>query len=54
MVLSVEDFDRLVEHLADLEDALALDRTEYSKREFIPYAAVRNELKKEGRLCTKS
>ena len=54
VVLPVEDFERLVEHLEDLEDGLALDQAESSKRDFIPYETIRSELKKEGRLCTKS
>ena len=50
VVLPVEDFDRLVEHLEDLEDALALDKAMGQTRDFAPYEEIRRDLKDEGRI----
>ena len=54
VVLPVEAFDRLVEHLEDLEDALALDRAAAEVRDFTSYEEIRRELKEEGRKSIKS
>ena len=50
VVLPVEDFERLVEHLEDLEDALALDRAAAEAQDFTSYEEIRRELKEEGRI----
>lgn len=54
VVLPVEAFDRLVEHLEDLEDALALDKARAEAEDFLAYEEIRRELKEEDRICTKS
>ncbi|HLF03921.1 MAG TPA: type II toxin-antitoxin system prevent-host-death family antitoxin [Dehalococcoidia bacterium] len=50
VVLPVKEFDRLMEHLEELEDALALDEAVGKAEEFTDYRQIREELKQEGRL----
>ena len=50
VVLNLNDYSRLVEHLEDLEDALDLDKAEREAKSFRDYKDIRAELVKEGRL----
>ena len=50
VVLPDKEFDRLMEHLEELEDALALDEAVGKAEEFTDYRQIREELKQEGRL----
>lgn len=50
VVLPIKEFDRLMERLEELEDALALDEAIKGVPEFIEYQKVRDELKNEGRI----
>lgn len=49
-VVPVKEFDRLIEHLEELEDALALEEAVGSAEEFTDYRRIRAQLKNEGRL----
>jgi PHD/YefM family antitoxin component YafN of YafNO toxin-antitoxin module len=49
VLLSVADYKRLVRRLEDLEDALALDQTVRTAKEFVGYRKVRAELRKTRR-----
>jgi len=50
VLLSVAEYERLLQHLEDLEDALSLDEAVRTAKEFRNYADVRAELRKAGRL----
>jgi hypothetical protein len=50
IVLDIESYRRLRQRLEDLEDALELDKARRLGKKFRPYAAIRQELKKAGRL----
>jgi hypothetical protein len=50
VVLPIHDFDRLIDHLEDLEDALTLDQSAVETQEFVEYQRIRAELLEEGRL----
>jgi hypothetical protein len=50
VLLRAADFRRLLRHLEDLEDALALDKAVRTARRFREYSDVRMELRKVGRL----
>ncbi|KPL11103.1 hypothetical protein AMJ85_04545 [candidate division BRC1 bacterium SM23_51] len=50
VLLTVADYERLLRHLEDLEDALALDEAVRTAKRFRNYADVRTELRKAGRL----
>lgn len=49
-LLRVAEYERLLQRLEDLEDALALDEAVRTAKEFRNYADVRAELRKAGRL----
>lgn len=50
VVLSFQDYERLLDRLEDLEDTLALDEAVRTEEEVYDYEEVRSELKKAGRL----
>jgi PHD/YefM family antitoxin component YafN of YafNO toxin-antitoxin module len=50
VMLDVRAYRRLLRHVEELEDALALDEAVRTAGSFRPYAEIRAELKKEGRL----
>lgn len=50
VVLRVRDYRRLLRHLEDLEDALALDKAMRTAEGSRDYAQIRAELQKAGRL----
>ncbi len=50
VVLPIKEFNRLMEHLEDLEDALALDEAVKNSQEFTDYQEIRDELRQEGRI----
>ncbi|HUT32762.1 MAG TPA: hypothetical protein VNE39_04705 [Planctomycetota bacterium] len=50
VVLDLRSYRRLLRHVEELEDALALDEAVRTAEGFRPYAEVRAELKKEGLL----
>ena len=50
VILPIKEFNRLIERLEELEDALSLDRAMESVQEFTDYHQIREELKREGRL----
>jgi len=50
VLLTVAYYERLLRHLEDLEDALALDEAVRTAKRFRNYADVRTELRKAGRL----
>jgi hypothetical protein len=50
IVLDIRSYRRLRQHLEDLEDALELDKARRLGKGFRPYAVIREELKKAGRL----
>lgn len=50
VLLNVADYDRLMQRLEDLEDALALDEAKRGAGRFRNYADIRAELRKAGRL----
>ncbi len=50
VMLDVRAYRRLLRHVEELEDALALDEAVRAGGSFRPYADIRAGLKKEGRL----
>ncbi len=50
VILPIKEFNRLIERLEELEDALSLDQAMESVQEFSDYRQIRKELKQEGRL----
>ena len=50
VILPISEYNRLIERLEELDDALALDEGIQNAQEFIDYEDIREELKKEGRL----
>jgi len=50
VVLDIRTYRRLLRHLEEMEDALALDEAVRSTKGFRDYAEVRAELKKDGLL----
>ena len=50
IVLDIRSYQRLRQHLEDLEDALELDKARRSAKRFRSYDAIRTGLKKTGRL----
>jgi len=50
VVLPLAQYRRLLRKIEDLGDALALDRAERTSKELVPYAEVRERLKRAGRL----
>ncbi|MBM4035136.1 MAG: hypothetical protein FJ291_25620 [Planctomycetes bacterium] len=50
VMLDLRAYRRLLRHVDALEDALALDEAVRTAQRFRPYAEIRAELKKEGRL----
>jgi len=50
VVLDIRTYRRLLRHLEDLEDALALDEAVRSAKGFRDYTEVRAQLKKDGLL----
>lgn len=50
VILSIKEFNRLMERTEELEDALALDEAIENAQEFTDYRQIREELKQEGRL----
>lgn len=50
VVLSLKDYERLMAHVEELEDALDLDNAIRTKTTFRDYTDIRKELKEQGRL----
>ena len=50
VLLSVSDYDKLIQHLEDLKDTLILDESVRTAKGFRNYAEIQAELKKSGRL----
>jgi hypothetical protein len=50
VVLGLQDYQRLLRRIEDLEDSLALDRAEETSKQLLPYTAVRRRLKRAGKL----
>lgn len=50
VVLDIQEYQRLLEHLEELEDALDLDEAVRTAQSFRDYREVRRELRREGRL----
>jgi PHD/YefM family antitoxin component YafN of YafNO toxin-antitoxin module len=50
VLLSVAEYERLLQRLEDLEDALTLDEARRTARRFRNYADIRAELREAGRL----
>jgi hypothetical protein len=50
VVLSIQDYLKLVEYLEDLEDAIDLRKAKESARGFIDFERLASKLKKKGRL----
>ncbi|MFQ6027257.1 MAG: type II toxin-antitoxin system Phd/YefM family antitoxin [Dehalococcoidia bacterium] len=50
VILPIKEFNRLLERLEELEDAVALDDALENAEEFTDYRQIREALKQEGRL----
>ena len=50
VVLEVTHYRRLLRRIEDLEDTLTLDRAAGSSKKLVSYEAVRNRLKRAGKL----
>jgi len=50
VVLDIETYRQLLEHLEELEDALELDRAIRESKSLRSYDDIRSELKQAGRL----
>ena len=50
VLLRVGEYRRLLRRIEDLEDATALDLAEKTSKRLIPYAEVRERLKRAGKL----
>ena len=50
VVLSMKDYQRLLQRLEDLEDALALDEAVETATGFRGYNEIRAELQREGKI----
>lgn len=50
IVLSIEDYIKLWEHLEDLEDALELKKSKETAKEFIDFDTLARRLRKQGRI----
>jgi hypothetical protein len=50
IVLDIQSYRRLRQHLEDLEDALELDKARRTAKSFRSYDAIRAEVKKARRL----
>jgi hypothetical protein len=50
VVLDIKAYQRLLQHLEDLEDALELDEAVRAAKSFRSYDEIRAELKQAGRL----
>ncbi len=50
VILPIKDFNRLIERLEELEDALSLEQATEGGLEFTDYREIREELKRDGRL----
>jgi len=50
VLLRVEEYKRLIERIEDLEDAITLERAERTSKKMVPYADVRERLKRLGKL----
>ena len=50
VLLKVAEYERLLQRLEDLEDALALDEAVRTAKAFRNYADIRADLRKAGRL----
>jgi PHD/YefM family antitoxin component YafN of YafNO toxin-antitoxin module len=50
VILPIKEFNRLMERIEELEDALALDEAIENAQEFTDYRQIREELKPEGKL----
>jgi hypothetical protein len=51
IVLDIQSYRRLWQHLEDLEDALELDKARRAAKRFRTYDVVRADLNKARRLC---
>ena len=50
VVLDIRTYRRLMRHVEEMEDALALDEAVRTAKSFRSYDAIRAELDKDGRL----
>ena len=50
VLLPVDEYNRLIEEMEDLRDALELEKRARTATKFVPYAEVRRRLTKQGRL----
>ncbi len=50
VLLTVEDYHRILEALEDQLDAADLDEAAASETQFVPYDQVRQQLRNEGKL----
>lgn len=50
VLMDIQEYSRLLDRLAELEDALDLDKASRTSQEFRDYREIREELLKEGRL----
>jgi len=50
VLLRLSEYEKLLRHLEDLEDALELDQAVRTAKRFRDYADIRAELQKAGRL----
>jgi len=50
VLLRVGEYKRLIERIEDLEDAITLERAERTSKKMVPYADVRERLKRLGKL----
>ena len=54
VVLSVQDYQALLERMENLEDALALDEAIRTGKGFVPLSRVGDKLKRDGKLGKES
>ena len=50
VVLSLHHYEKLLEHLEDLEDAVDLKRAKISKKSFVDFDQMTHGLRKQGRI----
>ena len=50
VLLDMSQYRRMLQKIEDLQDALALDRSERTSRKLVPYEDVRRRLKRAGKL----
>ncbi len=50
VLLRIAEYRRLMGKLEDLQDAVTLDRAEYTSKRLVSYSTVRKRLKRAGKL----